>query len=411
MPLRARRAIIAGEVIMMINQRNVRLGKVRSVIRDLFEYGNRLRAEIGRENVFDFSLGNPNVAPPEEVTAALERLIREEDPVTLHGYTSAQGAADVRAAVADYITSNFGAKVTADDIYMTCGAAAALTITLCALCNVGDEVIAFAPYFPEYAVFAEQAGAKLVPVAGEEGTFQINFATLSKALTPKTKAVIINSPNNPSGAVYSRECIQKLCKVLYEHSAATGSPVYLISDEPYRELVYGGAEVPYVMNYYKNSIVCYSFSKSLSLPGERIGYIAVNGEMEEEADVYAAVCGAGRSLGYVCAPALLQRMVKEVIGKTSDISVYERNRNTLCAALSEYGYEFVVPQGAFYLFVKSPEPSAAAFSERAKKYNLLLVPSESFGVDGYVRISYCVAEDMVRRSLPAFKALAESYKK
>lgn len=393
----------------MINQRNVRLGKVRSVIRDLFEYGNRLKAEIGEENVYDFSLGNPSVPPPEEVKSALIRLLNEEEPVSLHGYTSAHGAADVRAAVADYIASNFGAKVSADDIYMTCGAAAALTITLCALCNKGDEVIAFAPFFPEYSVFAQQAGAKIVAVAGEEGTFQIDFAALKAALTPKTKAVIINSPNNPSGAVYSAQCIQKLCKLLYEHSAAINSPVYLISDEPYRELVYGGAEVPYVMNYYKNSIVCYSFSKSLSLPGERIGYIAVNGEMEQRAEVYAAVCGAGRSLGYVCAPALLQKLVREVIGKTSDISVYERNRNALCAALSEYGYKFVVPQGAFYLFVKSLEPSASAFSERAKKYNLLLVPSESFGVEGYVRICYCVSEDIVKRSLSAFKALAESY--
>ena len=392
----------------MINKNYIRLGNVRSVIRELFEYGNARKREIGEENVFDFSLGNPSVPPPEEFKEVLCELIRNTDPVQLHGYTSAQGAPQVRAAVAAYINGTFGDHVTADCIYMTCGAAAALTITLCALCNGGDEVITFTPYFPEYAVFAAQAGATLVPVRSFPGTFDVDLAALASALTPKTKAVIINSPNNPSGVVYPEQSIRQLCALLEEHSAKTGSPVYLISDEPYRELVYGGERVPYVMDYYKNSIVCYSFSKSLSVPGERIGYIAVNKQAEGE--VYAAVCGAGRSLGYVCAPSLLQFAVAKLMGRTSDISVYRRNRDRLCSALESFGYKTVRPQGAFYLFVEALEADAAAFCERAKKFELLLVPGDGFGCKGYVRIAYCVSPQMIERSLPAFKALANSYK-
>ena len=395
----------------MLNQRYVKLGKVRSVIRELFEYGNERKAQIGENNVFDFSLGNPSVPPPAELGEVLSELIANSDPVTLHGYTSAPGAANVRRAVADYINNSFGNHVTADDIYMTCGAAAAITITLCALCNDGDEVITFVPFFPEYSVFAAQAGAKLVAVNTCEGTFEPDISALEAALTPKTKAVIINSPNNPGGVVYSKNCIERLCAALAEHSEKTGSPVYLISDEPYRELVYDGAQVPYVMNFYKNSIVCYSFSKSLSVPGERIGYIAVNSEADERGEIFAAVCGAGRALGYVCAPSLLQQACAKLLGKTSDISAYARNRDRLCAALTGYGYEVVRPQGAFYLFVKSLEPDANAFAERAKQFELLLVPGDDFGVKGYVRIAYCVSADMIERSLPAFRALAESYKK
>ncbi len=393
----------------MLNERCVKLGKVRSVIRELFEYGNARKAQIGEDKVFDFSLGNPSVPPPAQFDEVLSDLIKNSDPVSLHGYTSAPGAPDVRAAVANYINNTFGDHVELCDIYMTCGAAAAITITLCALCNPGDEVLTFVPYFPEYEVFAGQAGAKLVPVKTEEGTFDIDIGAFRRALSPATKAVIINSPNNPSGVVYSKESIRQLCAALEEHSRALGSPVYLISDEPYRELVYGGEEVPYVMDYYKNSVVCYSFSKSLSVPGERIGYIAVNKEAEEREDVFAAVCGAGRSLGYVCAPSLLQRVCARLLGKTSDISVYERNRDRLCAALEEYGYKVVRPQGAFYLFVQSLERDAEAFSQRAKLFELLLVPGDGFGCEGYVRISYCVSPDMIERSLPAFRALAESY--
>lgn len=395
----------------MLNQRYVKLGKVRSVIRELFEYGNARKAQIGEDKVFDFSLGNPSVPPPAEFDEVLRDLVEHSDPVALHGYTSAPGAANVRRAVADYINRNFGEHVTADDIYMTCGAAAAINITLCALCNEGDEVITFVPYFPEYAVFAEQAGAKLVAVNTCAETFDLDIRALEAALTPNTKAVIINSPNNPGGVVYSQQSIERLCACLSAHSQKTGSPVYLISDEPYRELVYDGVQVPYVMNFYNNSIVCYSFSKSLSVPGERIGYIAVNSRAEERGEVFAAVCGAGRALGYVCAPSLLQQVCARLLGKTSDISVYARNRDRLCAALSEYGYTVVRPQGAFYLFVKALEPDASAFAERAKQFELLLVPGDDFGVKGYVRIAYCVSPDMIERSLPAFKALAESYNK
>lgn len=395
----------------MINEKNMQLGKVRSVIRELFEYGKKRKAEIGEENVYDFSLGNPSVPVPKEVENELKNIIEETDPVLLHGYTSAQGDQSVRKTISDNLNARFNTSLSADNIYMTCGAAASLTISLNALLNKGEEVIVIAPFFPEYRVFVEHAGGVLVPVMGEEGTFQINVENVKKALSEKTKAVIINSPNNPSGVVYSPESVKALCEVLLEHKKATGNTVYLISDEPYRELVFDKeTKVPFIMNYYEYSIVCYSYSKSLSLPGERIGYIAVNNQMEEHADVYAAVCGAGRALGYVCAPALFQRLVAKCVDKTADISVYKNNRDVLCKALTEYGYEVVKPDGAFYLFVKAMCENADDFAEKAKDYELLLVSGDSFGVKGYVRISYCVSLDMILRSLPAFKSLASFYK-
>ena len=392
----------------MINQKSVQLGSVRSVIRELFEYGKKRKAQIGEDNVFDFSLGNPSVPPPAQVEEALENVLKTRDPVQVHGYTSAQGDASVRSAIAGYISKNYGVPQTADLIYMTCGAAASLAITFNALLNAGDEVITIAPYFPEYKVFCEHAGGVLVPVKGEAGTFQPDIAAVRAAITPKTKAVLINSPNNPSGVVYTEERITQLCKVLKE-CKERGQTIYLIADEPYRELVFGGVKVPYIMNYYDESIVCYSFSKSLSLPGERIGYIAVDPAMRNAGEVYAAVCGAGRALGYVCAPALFQLIIPEVLGLTADISVYERNRDTLSAALESYGFTVVRPDGAFYLFVQSPEPDSDAFAERAKEHELLIVSAKSFGVEGYVRISYCVSPKMIARSLPAFRALALSY--
>lgn len=392
----------------MINQKSVQLGSVRSVIRELFEYGKKRKAQIGEDNVFDFSLGNPSVPPPAQVEEALENVLKTRDPVQVHGYTSAQGDASVRSAIAGYISKNYGVPQTADLIYMTCGAAASLAITFNALLNAGDEVITIAPYFPEYKVFCEHAGGVLVPVKGEAGTFQPDIAAVRAAITPKTKAVLINSPNNPSGVVYSEERITQLCKVLKE-CKERGQTIYLIADEPYRELVFGGVKVPYIMNYYDESIVCYSFSKSLSLPGERIGYIAIAPAMRNAGEVYAAVCGAGRALGYVCAPALFQLIIPEVLGLTADISVYERNRDTLSAALKSYGFTVVRPDGAFYLFVQSPEPDSDAFAERAKEHELLIVSAKSFGVEGYVRISYCVSPEMIARSLPAFRALALSY--
>ena len=393
----------------MINQTNVNYGKTRSVIRELFEYGKKRKAEIGEENVFDFSLGNPSVPAPDEVRGELVKLITQTDPVALHGYTSVQGDFSVRKAVADDLNARFKTELNADCIYMTCGAAASLCITLNALLNAGDEVITFAPFFPEYAVFTAHAGGVLKAVESGEN-FQPDIEKFKAALTEKTKAVIINSPNNPSGVVYGEKTVKNLCAALKEHEKMTGKKVYLISDEPYRELVFDGIYVPFIMNFYPDSVVCYSFSKSLSLPGERIGYVAVNNAMQNFAEVYAGVCGAGRALGYVCAPALFQQLVKKVLGRTSDISVYKANRDRLCAALTEYGFEVVKPDGAFYLFVKSPEEDANAFAERAKKHELLIVPADSFGVKGYVRISYCVSPQTVEKSLPAFKALAESYR-
>ncbi len=395
----------------MLNQKNVNLGKVRSSIRELFEYGKQRKAEIGEQNVFDFSLGNPSVPAPAEVKEALKDIIENTDPVALHGYTSAQGDYSVRKTLANYINARFKTELSADCIYMTCGAAASLAITLNALLNKGDEVITIAPYFPEYKVFTENARGILVAVAGKMGTFGIDIHNVKNALSPNTKAVLINSPNNPSGVVYGEEDIAALANTIAEYSAAHGTEIYLISDEPYRELVFDSdIKAPYIMNYYPRSIVCYSYSKSLSLPGERIGYIAVNNQMEEWKEVYAAICGAGRALGYVCAPALFQQLVKRVYNVTADISVYKRNRDRLLAALTEYGYEVIKPNGAFYMFVKSLEPDAKRFAERAKQFELLLVAGDDFGTEGYVRISYCVSPQMIERALPAFKALADSYK-
>ena len=394
----------------MYNERMYRLGSNRSVIRDLFEYGKVLAEKVGKENVFDFSLGNPNVPAPEEVRTALNELIAYPDSTVIHGYTSAQGDATVRKTVSDYINERFNVGMTPDLIYMTVGAAASLSVTLTALAEEKDEFIVFAPFFPEYAVFIANAGAKCVVVPAGEN-MSLNLEELSKMMTVHTKGVIVNSPNNPSGAVYSEEQIKSLCAILGGKEKEYGHPIFLISDEPYREIVYDGVTVPYLMNYYNDTIVCYSYSKSLSLPGERIGYVAISPSCAEKENVYYAVCGAGRSLGYVCAPSLFQRVVAKCIRSVGDIEAYKRNRDLLCSALTEYGYEFVKPDGAFYLFVKALEPDAKAFSDKAKQLGLLLVPSDSFGTPGYVRISYCVAYDTIDRSLPQFKKLAELYNK
>lgn len=394
----------------MINQKSVYLGTVRSGIRELFEYGKKRKKEIGEENVFDFSIGNPSVPAPPEVNEAIKEIVDTYDPVLLHGYTSAQGDYDVRKILADYTNARFGTTLHADCFYLTCGAAASLTITLNALLNEGDEVITFAPFFPEYKVFTEHAGGKLIAVKSEKDTFHIDFNALESAITAHTKGVIVNSPNNPSGVVYTEEEIKKLAGILKKYSEKYGNPIYLISDEPYRELVYDkNIKVPYIMNCYEYSLVCYSYSKSLSLPGERIGYVGVNDKMPNFSEVYAAVCGAGRSLGFVCAPNLFQQLIKRVYNVTSDVSVYKRNRDKLYSALTEYGFKVAKPDGAFYMFVKSPEKSAESFCERAKKYELLIVAGDSFGCEGYARVSYCVAPEMLDRALPSFKKLAESY--
>lgn len=393
----------------MISEKMMGLGKKRSVIREIFEYGNKRRAEVGADNVYDFSLGNPSIPAPDFVNETIKKLVSEKDSVALHGYTSAQGALPVRQAISNHINERFNIGATPDLLYMTCGAAASLTISLNALVNEGDEVIVLAPFFPEYTVFAEKAGAKVRVVKCNETDFQIDFAALENAINEKTKAIIVNSPNNPSGVVFGEETIKGLANLLNKKSAELKSDIYIIADEPYRELVYGDITVPYIPEFYDNTIVCYSYSKSLSLPGERIGYIFVSPKISNAEDVYAAVCGAGRALGFVCAPSLLQYTVAECLGLTGDISAYEKNRNLLYNALTEYGYTAAKPDGAFYLFVKSPEPDANAFCEKAKKYDLLLVPGEGFGCPEYVRISYCVSYEMIEKSLPFFKKLIEEY--
>lgn len=396
----------------MLSQEMLGYGKKGSVIRELFEYGNRRKAEIGAENVYDFSLGNPSVPAPPIVNETLIRLLEEEDSLSLHGYTSGPGAMPTRAAIAGYINQNWQMDASPANIYMTVGAAASLTITLNALIcpGAGEQVLAFAPFFPEYRVFAEHAGAEFIAVPSDDVTFQIDFDRLESAITSKTKAIIVNSPNNPTGAVLTEACIARLADFLREKEMEYGHPIYLISDEPYRELVYGDVEVPYIPCYYDDTVVCYSFSKSLSLPGERIGYIFVSPRAAQSGDLFAAVCGAGRALGFVCAPSLFQKLVPCCLGQHTDLSTYDLNRRILNEELTKYGYTVVKPDGAFYLFVRSLEPDANAFSERAKKHELLLVPSDDFGIPGFVRISYCVTTEMIRRSLPAFRALAEEYR-
>ena len=393
----------------MDRKRMESLGKKRSVIRELFEYGNKRKAEIGDENVFDFSIGNPNAPVPKAVEEELVRLLTERNPVEIHGYTSAPGSAAARSAIADDLNRRFGTDFGAEHLYLTCGAAASLTISFSALVEEGGEVIIFTPCFPEYRVYIETAGGKPVAVPCREEDFQIDFERLESALNEKTSAVITNSPNNPSGAVLSEESIIRLSEILSEAERRFGKRIFLISDEPYREIVYDGIKVPFVTKYYRDTVVCYSYSKSLSLPGERVGYILVSPEIDGWKDVYAAVCGAGRALGYICTPSVFQHMLTSCAGLTADLSVYAKNRELLYGALTEMGFSAVRPDGAFYLFVKSPEANAAAFSERAKKYELLLVPSDDFGLSGYVRISYCVSENQIRRSLPAFRKLAEEY--
>lgn len=395
----------------MLSSKMVGLGKKRSVIREIFEYGNKRAAEIGRENVFDFSLGNPSIPAPPQVNEVIKQLVDEMDSIQLHGYTSAPGAADVRNDIAASLNRRFGTDFTANNLYMTMGAAASLSACLNALACDEDEFITFTPYFPEYKVFTEAAGGNLVEVRSNEDDFQINFENLNKAINEHTKAVIVNSPNNPSGVVLTEDSIKRLCEILKKKSEEYGHVIYIISDEPYRELVYDKETVvPYIPNLYNNTLVCYSFSKSLSLPGERIGYVVVPNKVDDFEDVYAAICGAGRALGYVCAGSLFQRVAAKCCDLTGDLTAYKINRDILMNGLTEYGFKCVKPDGAFYLFVKSMEADANAFCEKAKKHELLLVPGDDFGCPGYVRISYCVSKEQIERSMPAFKKLAEEYK-
>lgn len=393
----------------MDTERMLSLGTKRSVIRELFEYGTKRKAEIGAENVFDFSLGSPSVPAPKEVSEELCRLINEESPLSIHSYTSAPGDLNTRKAIAKNLNERYDTNFGPEHIYVTCGAAASLTISLCSTVNDGDEVILFAPFFPEYTVFAETAGGKPVIVPCCRDDFQIDFEKLSEAINEKTAAVIINSPNNPSGAVLTEENIEKLGKLLFEAEKKYKRKIFLISDEPYRELVYGGIKVPFITKYYSDTVICYSYSKSLSLSGDRIGYILVSPENIDWKNLFAKICGAGRALGFVCAPSLFQHLITKCTGLTSDLSVYEHNRNLLYNALSEMGFEAVRPDGAFYLFVKAPNGDSNEFSERAKEKEILIVPCEDFGMTDYVRISYCVSTEQIERSLPSFKRLAEEY--
>lgn len=392
----------------MFSEDMIFLGKQRSTIREIFEYGNLRAAQVGRENIFDFSLGNPNVPAPQSVQDAIEKI--SKDPVKAHGYTSAQGAVEVRKKLAESLNAQHGTAYTEANFYLTAGAAAALSAVFKAMTTTDDEFIIFAPFFPEYKMFIEKgANAKCVTVSASISDFQINFEELEEKITSHTKAVVVNSPNNPSGAVYALETIQTLAKLLTEKSKQYGHPIYIIADEPYRELAYDDITVPFIPNFYKDTVVCYSYSKSLSLPGERIGYVLVPDELTESKELYAAVCGAGRALGYVCAPSLFQYVVMECIGQTADVSVYQKNRDLLYHSLTEMGYSCVKPQGAFYLFPQTLEKDDAAFCERAKKYDLLLVPGRDFGAPGHMRISYCVQTETIERALPLFEKLAKEY--
>ncbi|MCD7738968.1 MAG: pyridoxal phosphate-dependent aminotransferase [Lachnospiraceae bacterium] len=395
----------------MFSEQCYEWGSKRSAIRELFEYGKQRAAVVGEENVYDFSLGNPTVPAPDEVGEAIRDILATETSIQIHGYTSAQGDATVRKAIADYLNQTYGTHFHQDNFYMTCGAAASLCITFHALVeSPEDEIIAIAPYFPEYKVFVEGSGAKFVMVEPDMENFQIDLASLDKAVNEHTRAVIVNSPNNPSGVVYTEETIEKVAALLNEKASEFGHPVYLVTDEPYREIVYDGIQVPFVTKYYKDTIVCYSYSKSLSLPGERIGYILVPDEAAESRRLYLSVCGAGRKLGYVCAPSLMQQVVARCQGKVGDINAYKENRDILYDGLRKLGYECVHPDGAFYMFVKAFGGDSEAFCEKAKEFDLLLVAADGFGCPGYVRVSYCVDKEMIERSLGAFAKLAEAYR-
>ena len=394
----------------MLNERMVALGTQRSVIRELFEFGKVRAAEVGAENVFDFSIGNPSVPAPELVNETAIKLLQEMDPVVLHGYTSAQGDAIVRKQIADNLNTRFATSFRPENLYMTVGAAASLCCCLNGLCNPGDEVIVFAPFFPEYRVFIEGAGAKMTMIPADTEAFQIDFAAFEAAITEKTKAVIVNSPNNPSGTLYSEDTVKKLASVLEDASKKYGQPIFLLADEPYREIVFKGQSVPFLPKYYDNTLVCYSWSKSLSLPGERMGYVLVPDSVTDSELVYAAVAGAGRSLGYVNAPSLFQRVCAACVDVTADVAVYEDNKNLMVPALRDMGYHVVEPQGTFYMFPRTLIDDDLAFCEKAKDFNLLIVPGTGFGCPGHTRISYCVPTERAKRSLDAFEALAKYYR-
>ena len=396
----------------MVNQEFYHLGTAPSVIRQLFAYGLEQAAKVGADKVYDYSLGNPSIPAPKKVNDSIHKIVDETDSIKLHGYSMAPGFAEARAAVAKDLTDRFGLEVKAGELFFTCGAAPALISVIKALLVDHDsEIMAVAPFFPEYHPFVTGNGGKLVVVPADTEAFQIHLDAVEQRITAHTQAIIINSPNNPSGVVYTEETLKGLAALLERKSAEYGHPIYIIADEPYRELVYGGVKVPFIPCLYKNTIVCYSYSKSLSLPGERIGYVYVPGFADDSHAVYAAIAGAARIMGHVCPPTLMQKVIELCAEERPDLAAYDENRNLLYNSLREMGYECAKPDGAFYLFVKAPNGDANAFSEKAKlEHNLLVVPADGFGCPGYFRLSYCVANDMIQRSLPAFKAMIESYK-
>lgn len=393
----------------MISEKMKTLVSGSSAIRAMFEEGQRLAAIYGKENVYDFSLGNPSVPAPAKVKEAAIEILNSEDSLMVHGYMSNSGYEDVRLAIAKSLNSRFGTDYNEKNILMTVGAAGGLNAAFKAILVPGDEVITFAPFFGEYRNYVDNFGGSLVAVAPNLETFQPDIEGLRRAVTPKTKAVIINTPNNPTGVVYSEDTIKAIAQVLYEKQAEYGIDICLISDEPYRELAYDGVEVPWLPDYYDNTIVGYSFSKSLSLPGERIGYLVIGNKMKDFDEVVSGLSVAIRILGYVNAPSLMQRIVMHCLEEKSDVAAYDRNREKLYSELLNLGFECIKPQGAFYLFVKSPIADEKAFCNDAKKYNLLLVPGSSFGCPGYIRLAYCVSYDTIVNSIPAFTKLAGDY--
>lgn len=392
----------------MINETMYGLGAEPSAIRELFAYGLARKAEIGNDKVFDFSIGNPSVPAPAKVAETMHELA-DMPPAELHAYSAASGLDSTRQAIANNLNKRFGTNYASDNLYLTMGAAACLSACIRATVDPGDEVIVIAPYFPEYRVWIEAAQGVCVEVPARTDNFQIDIDALSAAITTRTKAVIINSPNNPVGVVYTRETLEGLAALLNKKSDELGAPIFLISDEPYRELAYDGIEVPWVPAIYDNTLVCYSWSKSLSLPGDRIGYVLVPNEMNDANRLKKAVAGAGRSLGYVCAPVFFQRVIEKCVDEPTNTEAYASNRALLTEGLDKLGYHYIAPDGAFYLWVQALEPDAQAFSDKAKRHELLLVPSDSFGVTGWVRVSYCISEDTIRNSMPAFRALKQEY--
>ena len=396
----------------MVNQEYYNLGTAPSVIRQLFAYGLEQAKVVGPEKVYDYSLGNPSIPAPKKVNESIKKIVDETDSIKLHGYSMAPGFEEARAAVAKDLAARFGLEVKASELFFTCGAAPALiSIIKALLVDADSEIMAIAPFFPEYRPFVTANGGKLVVVPADTKAFQIHLDAVEERITKHTQAIIVNSPNNPSGVVYTEETLKGLAALLERKSAEYGHPIYIIADEPYRELVYGGVKVPFIPCLYKNTIVCYSYSKSLSLPGERIGYVYVPGFADDSHAVYAAISGAARIMGHVCPPTLMQKVIELCAEERPDLVAYDENRNLLYNSLTEMGYECAKPDGAFYLFVKAPNVDAVAFAEKAKlEHNLLVVPADGFGCPGFFRLSYCVSNDMIRRSLPAFKAMIESYK-